>query len=303
MVVGSINADLTITTERLPGPGETVIGNALQVLPGGKSANQAVTAALLGANTRLIGAVGDDQFGSFLRAEINRSGVNLDAVETCNQPSGAAVITVDSTGENTIVVSAGANAGVDRAYVSSHRALLEQSAVVGLCLESPLDGVTEAARIARDAGVLTVLNLSPFMERTDELLALTDVLIVNEHELIQLIPRLGLRNEDLRSLSGELVAACAQIGLKQVIITLGPEGSIVVDNGDFFEIEPFPVKVKDTTGCGDSFMGTLLASLASGLTLIEGAELASYVSARAAQKRGAQSSYQSREELLASLNS
>lgn len=301
VVVGSINADLTVATERLPGPGETVVGNALQVLPGGKSANQAVAAALLGADTSLIGALGNDQFGSFLRTEIEKSGVNLEAVETCSQPSGTAVITVDSTGENTIVVSAGANANVNRSYVGSHSALFKKSAVVGLCLESPLDGVVEAARIAHEAGALTVLNLSPYMSETRELLAHTDVLIVNEHELVQLLPVLGASGAHLSSLSNEIATACADAGLKRVIVTLGPEGSIVVEDGQVFPIQPFPVHVRDTTGCGDSFMGTLLASLASGLTLIEGAELASYVSARAAQKRGAQSSYLSREELIASL--
>ncbi len=285
-VVGSINADLTVETERLPGPGETVIGGPLVTLPGGKSANQAVTCALLGAKTKLIGALGNDGYGDLLMASLNSAGVDTSGVKRCEGSSGSTLITVDVAGEKTIVYSAGANALVNADLVREESELITSAKTLGLCLEAPLDAVEEAARIAHEAGVKVVLNFSPITEVPDSLLKLVDVLIVNEHELAALSgSKLDVENLD------QLREAADSLGMKQVVLTLGGNGSLVLDDGEATRIPIFPVDTVDTTGAGDSFMGSLLSALAAGCSLADGACLAAAVSSLATTKVGAQASY------------
>jgi len=285
-VVGSINADLTVETERLPGPGETVIGGPLVTLPGGKSANQAVTCALLGAKTKLIGALGNDGYGDLLMASLNSAGVDTSGVKRCEGSSGSTLITVDAAGENTIVYSAGANALVNADLVREESELITSAKTLGLCLEAPLDAVEEAARIAHEAGVKVVLNFSPIIKVPDSLLKLVDVLIVNEHELAALSgSKLDVENLD------QLRKAADSLGMKQVVLTLGGNGSLVLDGGEATRIPIFPVDTVDTTGAGDSFMGSLLSALAAGCPLADGACLAAAVSSLATTKVGAQASY------------
>ncbi|WP_353934470.1 ribokinase [uncultured Varibaculum sp.] len=285
-VVGSINADLTVETERLPGPGETVIGGPLVTLPGGKSANQAVTCALLGAKTKIIGAVGNDGHGDLLMASLNSAGVDTTGVKRREGASGSTLITVDAAGENTIVYSAGTNALVNAELVREESKLITSAKTLGLCLEAPLDAVEEAARIAHEAGVKVVLNFSPITQVPDSLLKLVDVLIVNQHELAVLSGR-EIDVEDL----DQLREAVDSLGMTQVVLTLGGDGSLVLDNGESTRIPIFPVETVDTTGAGDSFMGTLLSALAAGCSLADGACLAAAVSSLATTKVGAQASY------------
>ena len=269
-VIGSMNADYTVTAQRLPGPGETITGGPLQLLPGGKSGNQAAAAARIGATVQMFGAVGSDSNADFLLGALGEAGVNTTHVRRVLGASGTTVITVDATGENTIVYSPGSNAQVTVDYVESVREALVRSSVLGLCLESPIETVTAAARMCHEAGVKVLLNDSPF----------TPSLPV---ELV----------EDWRHAFDKLRG----FGFEQAIVTLGGDGSVVLDGtADDPEhriqrIAPVRVKAVDTTGCGDSFMGTVLAGLASGMTLSQSAELASYVSAYAATGYGAQASY------------
>ena len=146
-VVGSMNADYTVTTERLPKPGETVLGGPLRVLPGGKSGNQAVSAARLGAKVRLFGALGSDANADFLLEALNDTGVDTSYIRHVNGASGTTVITVDAAGENTIVYSPGSNAYVSVEYIQSMRDNLTSADVLGLCLESPMETVTACARL------------------------------------------------------------------------------------------------------------------------------------------------------------
>ena len=273
-VVGSMNADYTVTTERLPGPGETVTGGPLQVLPGGKSGNQAAAAAKLGATVRMFGAVGSDSNADFLLTQLASAGVNTDGIRKVLGPSGTTVITVDSHGENTIVYSS----------------------VLGLCLESPLETVTACATMCHDAGMKVLLNDSPFIATLpSELIAHADILLVNEHELVQLLHIDEPEDDDWDSFDwAQAQNRLSEFGFDQAIVTLGGDGSVVLDSTvdpSIIRIAPVRVDAVDTTGCGDSFMGTVLASLASGLSLEESAQLASYVSAYAATGYGAQASY------------
>ncbi len=295
-VVGSMNADYTVTTERLPKPGETVNGGPLQVLPGGKSGNQAAAAARIGAKVQMFGAVGSDGNADFLLAKLGEAGVNTTHVRKVLGPSGTTVITVDANGENAIVYSPGSNAHVTVEYVESEKKALTASKVLGLCLESPIETVTAAAKMCHDAGVKVLLNNSPFRPSLPkDLVDNSDILLVNEHEMAQLLQIEEPENDDWSGFDWNFALAKMQeFGYDQAIVTLGGDGSVVLDatsDEQVHRIAPVHVHAVDTTGCGDSFMGTVLAGLASDMSLSEAAELASYVSAYAATSYGAQASY------------
>lgn len=312
-VIGSMNADYTVTTERLPKPGETVNAGPLRILPGGKSGNQAAQAALLGAHVCMFGAVGSDTNADFLLGQLNKSGVDTTQVRHVPGASGTTVITVDASGENTIVYSPGSNAMVDIDYVNASHDALVSSSVLGLCLESPIETVTAAARMCHEAGVTVLLNDSPFVpELPAELIAATDILLVNEHEMAQLLHIDEPDDGDWSNFDWTIAVERLQaFGCDRAIVTLGGDGSVVLDTtannakhrvdadvavvpastSCITRIAPVSVQAVDTTGCGDSFMGTVLAGLASGLELHEAARLASVVSAYAATGHGAQASY------------
>lgn len=297
-VIGSMNADYTVTAQRLPGPGETITGGPLQLLPGGKSGNQAAAAARIGATVRMFGAVGSDSNADFLLERLEDAGVDVSNVRRMLGPSGTTVIVVDADGENIIVYSPGSNAQVTVDYVQSMKDELVSSSVLGLCLESPIETVTAAARMCHEAGVKVLLNDSPFTPVIPaELVEAADVLLVNEHEMAQLLGIDEPEDDDWDNFDWNHAADCmAEYGFKEAIVTLGGDGSVVLDtaapeNERIIRIAPVKVDAVDTTGCGDSFMGTVLAGLASGFSLQDAARLASYVSAYAATGYGAQASY------------
>lgn len=292
-VIGSMNVDYTVTTQRLPGPGETVNGGPLVLLPGGKSANQASAAARIGAKVRMFGAVGQDANADFLLSHLREAGVDTSSIAAVPGPSGTTVITVDGNGENTIVYSAGSNGKVSVDYVRESADDLTSAAVLGLCLESPMDTVTACARLCHDAGLKVLLNDSPFTAQLPaELIAASDILLVNEHEMAQLLGIDEPDDDDWDALDWSAVARqMHDFGFAQAVITLGGDGSVVIDGDEVRRIAPVRVDAVDTTGCGDSFMGTVLAGLAAGHSLASSAQLASYVSAYAATGLGAQASY------------
>lgn len=292
-VIGSMNADYTVSTERLPGPGETVNGGPLQVLPGGKSGNQAAAAARLGANVRIFGAVGSDSNADFLLGKLTEAGVDTQYVRHVLGPSGTTVIAVDANGENTIIYSPGSNAQVTIEYVESMKDAITAAPTIGLCLESPIDTVTAVARMGHEAGATVLLNNSPFTtELPRELIDAADILLVNEHEMAQLLGIAEPEDDDWDGMDWHVIAdKMHEYGFRQAVVTLGGDGSVVIDGDDAHRIAPVHVQARDTTGCGDSFMGTILAGLSSGLTLVDSAHLASYVSAYAATNYGAQASY------------
>ncbi|NEG54479.1 ribokinase [Bifidobacterium platyrrhinorum] len=292
-VVGSMNADYTVTSRRLPQPGETVKGGALRILPGGKGANQAAAAARLGANVCLYGAVGDDANADFLLGQLDAAGVDTSEILHTEGATGTTVITVDANGENTIVYSPGSNGKVSAGYVQSHRDALAEASVLGLCLESPMATVIAAAEAAHADGVTVLLNESPFIpELPHELVTSTDILLVNEHEASQLLELDEPCDGDWSRCDwNDVVSRVADYGFERAIITLGDEGSVVVEDYRWHRVEAAKVVAKDTTGCGDAFMGTVLAGLAAGYSLLESAQVASYVAGYAATRFGAQSSF------------
>ena len=298
LVVGSLNADLTIYTERLPAPGETLHGEGFTVNPGGKSANQAVAAGRLGADVTLLGAVGDDPHGTMLLESCSAAGVHTDAVQrVAGVETGVAVVTVDAAGENSIVISAGANGTVSEATISQASGLFTSAAVVCLCLEIAPRAVLAAARAGNDAGATVVLNLSPYAPISRELAELTSVLLVNAHEASQFLDGLGIPAAEAADEAWQPVLGCfADRGLNRVVVTLGAHGSVVLDGSQdagapITRIAPTRVHAVDTTGTGDAFTGAVATRLALGETLADAAAFASVAAALAATKKGTQAAY------------
>ncbi|WP_138444997.1 ribokinase [Sinomonas susongensis] len=295
VVVGSLNADLTLYTECLPRPGETVTGTGFAVHPGGKSANQAVAAARLGAAVRLVGAVGDDAHGAMLMASAEEAGVDTSGIrKLAGVPTGIAGIMVDARGENSIVIVPGANGSLSPDDVAEASAAFDGAAAVCLCLEVAQPTVLAAARAGRTAGAAVILNLSPYADIPRELVESVDILLVNAHEAAQL---LGL---DALDTAGQDWAALAErfarAGFGSVIVTLGSEGAVVLDASGgaspaVVRVAATPVAAVDTTGAGDAFTGALAARLAAGDGLADAARYASVAAALATTRHGTQAAY------------
>lgn len=308
VVVGSLNADLTIYCERLPRPGETVHGTGFAVNPGGKSANQAVAASLLGGAVSLIGAVGDDSNGEMLLTSTAGAGVDISHVRTSQSAAtGVAVIAVDSHGENNIIISAGANGTLAPADVAASADAFDGASVVCLCLEVSLETVEAAARLGHDAGATVLLNLSPYGEIPQSFADLTDVLLVNAHEASLFLGSGGAGSVDMpgSDMPGpeaddaawdQVRQRFAERGLQRVLVTLGSNGSVVLDSqaaeaGRITRIAPVKVHAVDTTGAGDAFTGAVAARLAAGDPLAEAAAFASVAAALATTRKGTQAAY------------
>ncbi len=308
VVVGSLNADLTIYTERLPAPGETLHGAGFTVNPGGKSANQAVAAGRLGANVSLVGAVGRDANGTMLLESCAAAHVDVSHVrQVQGVETGVAVVTVDAAAENTIVISAGANGTLVPADVSASAAAFQDAAVLCLCLEVGLDTVEAAAKAGAEAGAAVLLNLSPYAPIPASLAAACDVLLVNAHEASQFLDGRRIPGPDAEATAwepvlGHLVAR----GLPSAVVTLGADGSVVLDSGAepgqrIVRIAPTRVDAVDTTGAGDAFTGGLATRLAAGDSLAKAAAFASVGAALAATKKGTQAAYPDAGEVFARL--
>lgn len=297
VVVGSLNADLTIYCERLPLPGETVHGTGFAVNPGGKSANQAVAASLLGGSVSLVGAVGNDANGEMLLSSAAGAGVDISRVRSsASEATGVAVIAVDGHGENNIIISAGANGTLSPADVAASADEFDGAAVVCLCLEVSPETVEAAARAGHDAGATVLLNLSPYAGISQELTDLTDILLVNAHEASLFLGSGGMPDAAADDADWDRIRVrFAERGLLKVLLTLGAEGSVVLDSAEagpkVTRIAPTAVKAVDTTGAGDAFTGAVAALLAAGQPLAAAARFASVAAALATTRKGTQAAY------------
>lgn len=280
IVVGSANADLVVSVDRRPGPGETVLGSDTEVLPGGKGANTAVAAARLGAQVSLVAAVGDDTYGQMLRESLAQAGVDTSAIHTSSRPTGVAYIFVTPDGENSILVSPGANGAL-----TSDDVQFADGRVLVASLEVPLPTIEHAVTVARKHGVRAVVNVSPIAELSAQTLAALDPIVVNEHEAEALLGP----EPDPRGL--------LDLGPKSAVVTLGARGALVIEADGVQEIESPRVKAVDTTGAGDAFTGALAAKLAEGLSLGDAARFAVKVAAISVTRRGAQPSYPTAAEI------
>jgi ribokinase len=300
VVVGSINIDLVAEAPHLPVPGETVLGTGFARHPGGKGANQAVASARAAVPTAMVGCVGDDEFGTDLVAFLDRQGVDTAAIgSAAGYPTGTALIVVDERGENSIVVVPGANAVVGESALDA--VAIGPGDVVVAQFETPVATTLAAFARAHRAGARTVLNPAPAAPVGDELLALTDVLVVNEIELAQVSGHDLVAEPDPTAVA-DAAAAVGHGRDLAVVATLGAHGVVAVFDGKTFvrPARPVPVVV-DTTGAGDCFVGSLAARLVEGAALAEAIEFSLAAAALCVQHHGAGSSMRSRAEIDAEL--
>jgi ribokinase len=283
-VAGSINMDVVATADRHPLIGETVAGNAVFYFPGGKGANQAVSAAKLGAPTTLIGRLGADTFGQQLKAFLAAQGVDLSFVKnTAEAHTGTAVITV-ANADNTIVVVPGANAHVSAEDVEA--AVLAKGDIAVSQFEIPLPTVSAFFKRARAAGATTILNPAPAVEFGAELLDLVDILILNETEL-GLLSKTELRDTDDPA---RFIDAARVLPAKQntiICVTLGSRGVLALIEGQASIIAGRAVKAVDTTGAGDCFVGAVAAQLAAGRSIRDALDYANAAASICVQRMGA----------------
>jgi ribokinase len=294
-VIGSINVDLTLLVDRIPGPGETLLSSGATLSPGGKGANQAVAAARQGASVLLVGAVGRDANAAAATELLRQSQVDLALVAEADDPTGMAIVTVDRQAENSIVVVPGANLAVDPSFVEAALPRLAGCDVVVLQGEVPPQTVEYALGALADSGVRTVLNLAPVVPLAAEAIRQAAVLVVNEHEAEEALRiltggRMDLAGEPVSD-GTELALALAGAGLAAVVVTLGSRGAVLADDGGTWHVPAPAVEAVDTTGAGDAFVGAMAAWLARGLPLRQACELAAHVAARTVTGRGAQQSY------------
>ncbi len=293
VVVGSLNMDLVVRIPQIPRPGETLLGGSFNTFPGGKGANQAVAAARLGGNVTMVGCVGNDNFGRELRETLERDGINVEniLVDAC-QPTGVALIQVDDQGQNSIAVASGANFCLTERHIEKIFSSLEDFAVLVMPLETPLETVFTAARIASERGARVLLNPAPAQVLSEVVLRTVDLLIPNEHELIRMA---GGTTDDFDGAAKKLLCQ----GVKNLLVTLGGQGSVIFygENHQPIRIRAFPVQAVDTTAAGDCFIGALAVALCEGKSLPAAAEFASAASAIAVTRPGAQPSLPFREEV------
>jgi ribokinase len=285
-VLGSLNMDLVVRLDALPRPGQTVLGDRLMTVPGGKGANQATAAARLGSEVRMIGRVGLDAHGEQLLEGLEEDGVDVSGVaRDGNAPSGAALILVGKDGQNMIAVAPGANGSVGEAEVTTLLRGLQEGDLVVLQLEVPPSAVALAAASAKRAGATVLLNAAPSPPPNGRELPESDVIVVNEAEASDLA---GVEVIDAES------AARAAQRLEPysdaVVVTMGGAGSVLWASGSATTVPPLPVDAIDATAAGDAFVGALAVGLAAGWSLLEAVRLGNAAGAAAAGSLGARSS-------------
>jgi len=302
VVVGSVNMDLVAHAARLPAPGETLIGEAFAGTPGGKGGNQAVAASRLGAEVALIGRVGMRQHGQDLLKALEAERVHVQAIrrDEATWPGVAVIMVASEGGENAIVVVPGSNADLDAADVEQGGALLRQARVVVAQLEVPVPAIQRAFEIARDAGVTTVLNAAPAQDLPAALLGLSDWLIVNETEALQLARDVALPGDaDGIAIARATAPHLRTLGPRHVLVTLGGAGAWLLsdEHPDGLHLHASRVAAVDTVGAGDTLVGGLAVGLAEGLVPARAAALGQLAAALAVSRTGVQQAMPHRSEL------
>jgi ribokinase len=299
VVIGSLNMDFVIAVDRLPLPGETILGRNFRTIPGGKGANQAYAAAKLaggGAVVRMLGRVGADSFGQALKANLEAAGVDIRAVlETDSEATGVACIHVDHAGQNSITVAPGANGALSPADIDSANWALADARCVLLQLEVPIETVAEGLREARRVGATCILDPAPARALPAEILQLVDIATPNENEACVLagVPLGRVNAADAVALGNRI----RELGARAVVVKLGDQGSVYCGPDRTFATPPFPVQAVDSTAAGDTFNAALAVSLAEGAELEHALRFANAAAAISVTRAGAQTSAPARAEV------
>lgn len=294
VVVGSCNTDMVIKADRLPVPGETILGGTFFMNPGGKGANQAVAAARLGGNVTLISKTGNDVFGKQSVMLYNTENIKTDYIYSDSRhPSGVALITVDSQGENCIVVASGANAYLNSSDIDKASAEIENSDLVLMQLEIPIETVEYVAEMANKKGIKVILNPAPARALSNNLLRNVYIIIPNKNEAEILS---GIKVSDIESAKQAADIISAK-GVDIVVITLGSQGALIKEYAEYHFVEAYKVDALDTTAAGDTFCGSVCVGLSEGRSILNSVKFAARAAAITVTRMGAQASIPYRSEL------
>ncbi|KGF41714.1 ribokinase [Prevotella denticola DNF00960] len=296
VIVGSANTDMVISTDHFPLPGETLMGKNFMINYGGKGANQAVAAARMGGQTVFIGKVGDDNFGNSIITNLISEGININHLHrTQESPTGVALITTVPSGENSIIVNAGANGQLKAEDIQSSEDVIAQAGIVLMQLETPVATLIEAARLGKKHGAFTILNPAPapVTPLPQELLENIDLLIPNETETCS-ISGVEIKDEDTAM---QAINTIQKMGVKNIIITVGSKGAIAKMDKKLITVPAFKVKAIDTTAAGDTFCGALSVALSEGKDIEAAIRFGNKASSISVTRKGAQLSIPHRDEL------
>ena len=292
-VIGSLNMDLVVNVDKMPKPGQTIIGSNFKEVPGGKGANQAVAMARLNGNVSMIGKVGEDGFGQTLINSLKNDKVDTTYIKTTKGATGVALITVDNNAQNSIVVSPGANFEVKEEDIDNNIEAIKNSDIVVLQLETPLNTIKYALKKSKELNKYTILNPAPALKLDDEIIKNVDLLTPNETEL-EIISGVSIETE-------EDIQKAAQImiekGVKELIVTLGSKGSLYINKEKSIFKKAYKVEAVDTTAAGDSYTAALAVALSKDKSIEEAMDFASKVGALSVLKEGAQSSLPTLEDV------
>lgn len=286
VVVGSLNMDMVVSTDRVPEMGETILGKGFFTSPGGKGANQAVTAARLGGQVSMVGCVGNDTFGRALTQNLQKNNVSTNHVKTIDDVSTGVAIIVIKDGNNFIIVEPGANYKLTPEIVESVEDEIAKCSIMMIQLEVPLKTVEAAVKIAKRHGVKVLLNPAPAVQLPEEIINNVDIITPNETEA-GILTGVALNNKDDAK---SAVRILLDKGINKVVITLGSQGAMYNSGNDIKTHPAVNVKVVDTTAAGDSFCGALAVALSHHKTIDEAVEYANAVGTLTITKKGAQSS-------------
>ncbi len=295
VVVGSINIDLVSLTDRIPGPGQTVIGTGFQIHPGGKGANQAAAVARLGYPVQMIGRLGNDHFGTQLRTHMQGLGIDCSAIAACDDPSGVAVILVSAQGENCIVVTPGANAKVSPADLESNAATIRNAGMVLAQLEIPLETVECLSALCKRESIPLVLDPAPARALPREIFANLTWFTPNESEAAFYTHNTA--SETTPESQQDIASRILALGCRGVLLKLGSRGAFLATDHDAQMVPAFPVTAVDSTAAGDAFNGAFATGLMLGKSPLESATFAAAVAAISVTRHGAQPSMPTMHEV------